>query len=174
MLGVKRNKVTLAAHNDDWANEYKAAKDELAAILSDNVIEICHIGSTAIKGIAAKPILDIAVVLKDVRMLNIDGMGTAGYEYCGEQGGQGRYLFVRRVDGDISTHHIHCYAENDDNYRSTVLFCGFLNRNPEYAKRYNDLKAELAARYPDDRNAYTDGKADFINMIISLAEATED
>ena len=173
MLGVKRYKVTLSLHDDNWENEYEIAKNEIMALFSENIVEICHVGSTTIKGIVAKPILDIAVVIKNTEELNISGMETIGYEFCGEAGVPGRYLFVRRVNGDISTHHIHCYPENHENYRTTVLFCNFLNKNYEYAQQYNDLKIKLSEKYSDDRNAYTEAKADFINNIISLAQGID-
>jgi uncharacterized protein with HEPN domain len=60
--------------------------------------------------------------------------------------------------------------KDNDGYGSTVLFCRYLNENPEYAKQYNDLKIELALKYPDDRLAYTEAKDDFIRNIIALAK----
>ena len=171
MLGVERYRVALVPHDDNWSNEYELARDEMMNILGDNIIEINHVGSTAIKGIVAKPILDVAVVVKNIEALNISGMEEAGYEYAGLRQDTGKHLFVRRTDGDISTHHIACYMQNNEDYNSTVLFCKYLNAHPEYAKQYNDLKIELASKYPDDRLAYTEAKADFIENMINLAKA---
>lgn len=170
MLGVKRNHVTLTSFNDEWSAQYQITKNELLNILSDNVIEIHHVGSTAIKGIVAKPILDVAVVIKNEKSLNFDGMESADYEYCGECGVIGRHLFVRRVNGDISTHHIHCYLENNENYNQVILFCKFLNEHTEYAKQYSEMKIKLASNHSDDRVAYTDGKENFIIQIIKKAK----
>ena len=64
MIGVERYKVVLAPHDENWADEYKTTQNEIKSILGDNIIEIHHVGSTAIKGISAKPILDVAVVIK--------------------------------------------------------------------------------------------------------------
>jgi len=169
MIGVKRHQVLLAPHDDHWENEYQSARDEFRAIMGDNIVEVHHVGSTAIKGIVAKPIMDIAVVIKSEDLLNIAGMEAAGYEYCGDAGVPGRYFFVRRVNGDISTHHIHCYLKDNDNYNSVILFCKFLNDNPGYAKQYNDLKLELARKYPDDRKAYGAAKTAFIEEIVTIA-----
>ena len=170
MLGVKRNHVALIPFNIEWDAQYLITRNELLQIIGDNIIEVHHVGSTAIKGIVAKPILDVAVVIKNVELLNIHGMELAGYEYCGERGVAGRHLFVRRINGDISTHHIHCYLENNENYNQVILFCKFINEHPKYAKQYNDLKLELADKYPDDRVAYTDGKEKFISWIIQKTE----
>ncbi|MCL2518665.1 MAG: GrpB family protein, partial [Oscillospiraceae bacterium] len=140
MLGVERYKVALIPHDDNWAHEYEITKTELLEILGDNIIEIRHVGSTAIKGIVAKPILDIAVVVKSIEAINFAGMETAGYEYVGNRFDTGKYLFVRRTNDNLSTHHIGCYLEDNEDYNSTVVFCKYLNEHPEYAKQYNDLK----------------------------------
>jgi GrpB-like predicted nucleotidyltransferase (UPF0157 family) len=171
MIGVERYKVALVPHDDNWANEYQLTQNELKTILGDTIIEMHHVGSTAIRGIVAKPILDVAVVVESVEMINFAGMEAAGYEYCGLRGDTGKHLFVRRVDGNISTHHIGCYLKDNDDCNSSVLFCRYLNEHPECAKQYNDLKIELAAQYPDDRLAYTDAKADFIENILILAKS---
>jgi len=166
---VERDKVSLAPHNNDWAKEFQRTKDELLAVLGDDLVEVRHVGSTAVKGIVAKPILDAAIVIKSMQSHHVAGMEAAGYEFCGEQE-PGRYLFVKRRNGSISTHHIHCYLENQENFKSTVSFCEFLNEHPAYAKQYNDLKVELALKYPDNKGAYADGKAAFIEMVIDLAK----
>ncbi len=173
MLGVKRHCVVLVAHDESWSDEYEIVKQGLLSTLGDNVIGIHHVGSTAIRGIVAKPILDVAVEIKSVGDLNIAGMEEAGYEWCADRATPGRYLFVKREGDDLSTRHIHCYLKNNDNLQATISFCSYLNRHPEYAKQYSDLKEGLAARYPDDRVAYTDAKAAFIEGIIALARKEE-
>ena len=170
MLGVERYKVALVPHDENWANEYQTTQNEIKTILGDNIIEICHVGSTAIKGIAAKPILDVAVVVQSVELFNFTEMEAAGYKYCGERIDTSKHLFVRNIDGDISTHHIACYLKSNDDFKSAVLFCKYLNEHPKYAKKYNDLKIELALKYSKDRIAYSDAKADFIQNIINLAK----
>jgi len=170
MLGVKKGATALVPHDDNWKYEYILAKTELQSIFGDNLIEIHHVGSTAVKGISAKPILDISITMKDTGLLSYSGMEAAGYEYCGEAGVPGRYFFVRRVNDDISTHHVHCYLEGNDNHNGVVLFCTFLNQNPEYAKQYDDLKVTLALKYPYDREAYGRGKTAFIEEIVKLAK----
>ena len=116
MIGVERYKVALVPHDDNWAYEYQLTQNELKKILGDNIIEIHHVGSTAIKGIVSKPIIDIAVVVESIEAINFAGMESAGYEYYGECIDTGKHLFVRRIDGNISTHHIGCYLKNNDDY----------------------------------------------------------
>ena len=162
-------KVLLLPHDEEWIKIYDLISRELNMILGNSVLEMYHIGSTAIKNILSKPVLDIAVVVNDFQLLNVIGMDKAGYDYCGERE-PGRYLFVKqRQYGGIAIQHIHCYQKDNDNLRAMVLFCKYLNEHPEYAKQYNDLKLELTKNYPNDRWLYSSGKSNFIKMIINLA-----
>lgn len=170
LLGVERYEVKLVPEDKSWTNEYQKVKQEVETILGDNVIDIQHIGSTSINGIWAKPILDIAVVVKSLIDLNKDGMISAGYDACGESGVHDRYLFVKRKDGHISPHHIHCYELNNDNLTAVIKFRDFLNTHSEYAQQYCDLKKKLAKEFPKDRNDYTAGKEQFIKMICKMAD----
>lgn len=172
MLGIDKNKVILTAYDEDWENQYQITKKEVETILGDNVLNIYHIGSTAIKGIAAKPILDVDVVIKSAEQLNIAGMTSVGYVYCSNRYVPGDHLFMKYTDERhiVCTHHIHCYLEGHENLTANILFCSYLNTHPETAKQYNDLKQKLASVYFDDRAAYTKGKAEFINKVVSQAK----
>ncbi|MCL2379106.1 MAG: GrpB family protein [Defluviitaleaceae bacterium] len=162
-------KVSLLPHDKDWANQFGIINKELHEILGCNICKMFHIGSTAIKNIHAKPILDVAIIVNNFQLLNVVGMDIAGYSYCGERA-PGRYLFVRHKQyGSISLQHIHCYQKNDDELLPTVLFCRYLNEYPEYAKQYNDLKLELLSKHSNDRWLYSSGKSEFIQMILRLA-----
>ncbi len=169
MEGVARYEVRLLPHNGDWEKEYEALKPVLAAILGDNVLNIQHVGSTSIKAISAKPILDVAVQVSSFAALNIEGMTRHGYDYRGESSVPGRQLFVLRKDGHISLQHIHCYEEGNLGFQNQVRFRDYLNAHPEFARQYDELKRDLAARYPDDRGKYTDGKETFIQSVLKLA-----
>jgi GrpB-like predicted nucleotidyltransferase (UPF0157 family) len=166
MQGVERYKVRLLPHCEEWKMEFEEAKKQLKEIFGDKVDDIQHFGSTSINGIYAKPILDIAVVLKSFEDMNIDGMKKAGYDYCGAQNEEkDRYLFVLRGEGQISLRHIHCYEPNNYDFYYVTHFRDFLNQYEEYAKGYSNLKRYLAEKYPDDRFAYTDEKEGFVRMI---------
>ena len=133
------------------------------------MIDIQHIGSTAIRGIVAKPILDVAVVVHDLNAINLDGMKRYGYIHRGEAGVPGRSYFVKYRDGDISTHHIHCYESDNQNLLDSIIFRDYLIAHPDYAMQYNALKLRLAEQYAADRGKYTNEKTDFIKMILHLA-----
>ena len=168
MEGLQKNDVSLVPFDENWERKFALAKDELIDILGNNVLEVCHVGSTAIKGILAKPIIDIHVVVKENKILNIEGMQTAGYIYDGEYDLFG-HMFHRKASGGLVTHHVKCYPEGHTNHKNVVLFCKYLNENPGHAKQYSDLKSELAIKYPCSREEYTNAKTNFVEIILELA-----
>ncbi len=166
MQGVERYKVRLLPHDDMWEAEFLEVKAQIQKIWGDNVIDVQHFGSTSIRGICAKPILDIAVVLKSFKNMNIDAMKQAGYDYCDSQNPEkSRYLYVLRGENQMSLHHLHCYEPNDSDFCLCIGFRDYLNNHPEDAAVYSELKQNLAQQNPDDRFAYTDGKLDFVRSI---------
>lgn len=168
MEGVERYKVRLLAHNEAWKLEYLQTRDEIQGIWGENILDIQHVGSTAIERICAKPILDIAIRLKSIDKMDIEGLEKQGYDFCGARNEKNTYyLFVLRGENQISLKHIHCYAPEEDEYFKLVKFRDYLNFNLDYAKQYERLKISLAEKYPDDRVAYTVGKEEFIKMIYS-------
>jgi len=172
MLGVKRYEVRLEPHNREWASLFEVTRKEILLLLGSNVKDVQHIGSTAIKGIIAKPILDVAVVVYSLSELDIAGMECAGFICMGELGIPGRCYFVKRRDGDISTHHIHCYEEGNPNLMDCIAFRDFLNSHPYYAIQYSNLKTRLCKKFQNDRAKYTEEKNDFVKMILRLAYQT--
>lgn len=169
MEGVERYQVRLLPHNAKWADEYQQVKSQIETVWGDNILDIQHVGSTAIHGIPAKPILDIAVRLCSIHNMNANALVNLGYDYCGPREGSDTYhLFVLRGENQISLRHIHCYDASDNEFFQLVGFRDYLNSHPDAAKEYSLLKEELARRYPKDRFAYTEGKEDFIKSIYAL------
>lgn len=168
MEGVKRNKVKLVGYNQEWEKEYEETKEMITSIWKDNIIDIQHVGSTAINNICAKPILDVGVRLKSLENMNISAMKKLGYDFCGARNNKKTYyLFVFRDENEISLKHIHCYDRNEEEYFKLVGFRDYLNANKDYAKQYAILKEKLAKKYSDNRAMYTAGKEEFIKMIYS-------
>jgi len=178
MLGMAKHEIILVPHNNSWKQVYKNARNEIKQILGANVISIHHIGSTAINGIVAKPIIDIGVIIKRIEWLNIAGMESAGYVYYGNSNSfvPEDYYFNKFKDEhkNIETHHIHCYTEdNCENLKNNILFCEYLNSHPEIAKHYEELKINLAYTYLKDRISYCNGKTDFCNNVVLMAKERE-
>ena len=141
---------------------------QIREAIGEIITSIEHIGSTSINGIAAKPIIDIAVGAGKIA----DGescvrpLENIGYEYRGEHGIAGRFYFVK---GEPRTHHLHLVEIGSDFWRSHLLFRDYLRENQAVAEDYENLKKELAKRYAENREAYTNGKAAFIENVLKTA-----
>lgn len=171
MEGVGRYKVRLMPHQTAWDEEFLRVKEEVNACWGENVLDIQHVGSTAIPMICAKPILDVAVRLRSVWLLDVQALTDRGYEYRGARAENENYhLFVLRGEGQISLRHIHCYDQAEKEFEQLVGFRDYMNANPKEALAYQALKMQLAQQYAEDRSAYTKGKETFIHSIYEKME----
>ena len=146
-----------------WEQQYLAEVKTIRAILGENCTAIFHIGSTAVRGLKAKPIIDIMPVVCSIAAVD-EKQGAfeeIGYEYLGEFGmAQRRYL---RKGGDERTHQVHIFQETDRiNIERHLAVRDFLRGHSEIARQYGVLKESLARRYPYDIEGYCDGKDAFV------------
>ncbi len=171
MEGVKRYEVRLRAHNEEWKKEFSDTKAKIENLLYGAIIDIQHVGSTAIPTISAKPILDIAILFNKIDDTVTQKLESLGYDYRGPREDNSNYhLFVLRGPGEISLHHIHCYDEINKGFEMLVAFRDYLNIHKECALEYNELKKRLAEKYKRNRGMYTSSKAEFIQSVYDKIE----
>jgi GrpB-like predicted nucleotidyltransferase (UPF0157 family) len=165
-------KVEVVSHNPKWQEAFEIESKYVANVLGENVVAIHHIGSTAIPGIYAKPVIDLLVEVKDI--IKVDeqslGMGTLGYEVMGEFGISGRRFFLKNSHGGIRTHHIHIFEAVSEQVERHLAFRDYLIAHPYEAERYSELKRRLAREYPTSIDGYMDGKKDFIETMDKKAK----
>lgn len=167
-LGLMRGTVELYPHETEWESIAKASISELRNIFGTDALDIQHVGSTSIKTVSAKPILDIAVAVsyfEDVAA-HLPALENAGYirrntENIGE-------VFLSKGPGNTRTHHIHIVLWDSRQWHDYIFFRDYLNSHPDDAEAYNCLKYELLKEHKNDRAGYTDGKAEFIERILNL------
>lgn len=167
-MSLKVGSVVLEEYNTDWKKMYKEEEKKLKELLTDNIIEIMHVGSTSIEGLCAKPVIDIMVTVKklqDVEKFKHLFTNDLGYDFRDDGGEKGEYL-VRKGSEDVRTHFIHIIEENSERYENFVYFKKYLELHPEKITEYKELKEELCEKYSDDRKSYTASKNDFIQNII--------
>ena len=172
-LGLNRGCVELVSHQEEWHTLAQVTITLIAKLLDDVAVNIEHVGSTAIRGISAKPIIDIAVGVKKLENILpcVEKLEENGIVFRGEDVNN-QYLFViGNFENDTRTHHIHVVEHNSDAWKNYINFRDYLNDQPAQAKEYEELKQELAQLYPEDRVAYTKGKQKFIDEILALAES---
>lgn len=128
-------------------------------------------GSTSIEGLAAKPIIDIAIGVTSLEEGHkcIESLEKLGYEYKGYVGVSGR-LFFSKGDVHNTTHHIHVEEIENINWWNQILFRDYLRLNDNIRDEYAELKKILAQEYTNNREIYTAKKADFILDVVELAK----
>jgi len=177
-LGLPEGLVRLRAHNPLWLKMFREQRTALlrlaraTPIFAEVLPVIEHVGSTAIPGLPAKPILDIAVFIQKRRQVweLASLLGLLGYEYMGEFGLVGRDFFVR---GDPVTHHLHVVAADNtagkSHWRDWLCFRDFLLKRPDEARGYAVLKRRNARIHANDRSAYTRSKTACVAAILKRA-----
>lgn len=158
-----RQHITVTEYDPRWPQKFQAESRLIRGILADNCIAVYHIGSTAVPGLAAKPIIDMLAVVKS--LAQVDGVAEEfsqiGYEYLGEFGIAGRrYL---RKGGEERTHQIHIFQADDwHNIGRHLAFRDYMRTHEKEREEYAKLKIELAQRFPYDIDGYCDGKEHFV------------
>lgn len=162
--------ITVLEYDRAWPLKYEKEKEKITAILKENCAGIWHIGSTAVPGLAAKPILDILCAVQSLEAVDAlsEDFARLGYEYLGEFGIPGRrYL---RKGGDERTHQIHIFqADDQHNIRRHLAVRDYLRSHEAARAAYAELKKKLAQRFPYDIEGYCDGKEEFVQRMEALA-----
>jgi len=154
------------AHDPSWSRKFEGEAARIGAALGGAATAIHHIGSTAIPGIFAKPIIDILVEAPSVEAVDekTASMEALGYEAKGEFGIPGRRYFRKNDEAGIRQFHVHAFAADSEGVVRHLAFRDYLRSHPDAAQEYSQLKRELAERYPTDDEAYMDGKDPFIKV----------
>jgi GrpB-like predicted nucleotidyltransferase (UPF0157 family) len=171
VVGLERHRVHLADHHPAWAGLAGEVCREVIRAAGGLITDAQHVGSTAVPGLVAKPILDIAAQVLDhaeVQQL-IPLLESFGLVYRGDGGNDGGHLFVRESSPDVKTVHLHVVAKDDPQWEEYLLFRDLLRGDPGIRQRYGDLKEQLAERFPDDRESYTSSKCEFIRGVLDAA-----
>jgi len=168
MLGLKRGKVKLSLYNPKWAEFFEKEKKMLQKSLRKMIIDIQHVGSTAVSGILAKPIIDIAVAVPRLSRKEpekyIKPLKKIGYEYRGEDRPR-EHLFVKG-SGEKRICHLHMVKFDSQAWKNYLLFRDYLRTHKKIAAEYAKLKLELAKKFSGNRKLYTAGKDKFIQKVL--------
>ena len=151
--------IRVVPYDPFWEVEYENESQKIKNILKDILVEVYHIGSTAVKGLAAKSIIDIMPVVTNISLVDKHNKEfvAIGYECMGEFGIEGRRYF--RKGGDNRTHQIHIFEQsNHKDINRHIAVRDFLRTHPDIALEYGELKMELAYRFSEDIEGYCTGK----------------
>ncbi len=157
-----------------WTLLFAALREQLKSALGPLALRVEHVGSTAVPGLSAKPVIDIDVVIADETGLSqvTDALRPLGYEHQGDLGIEGREAFgLERAGQAGADHHLYVCRESGRELQRHLVFRDYLIAHPERAAEYGQLKQALAQRLGEDREAYTEAKAEFVEAILREATA---
>jgi GrpB-like predicted nucleotidyltransferase (UPF0157 family) len=163
-------KIFVLPYDPLWVESFNVEAKNLRSLFGAEIVEIHHIGSTSIPGMAAKPIVDVLPVVRDIHVIDRFNpvMHESGYLPSGEYGMPGRRYFVKGCINQRS-HHIHIYQSGHGDIERHLAFRDYLRTHPNKAKEYEVLKINLVKKYSEDREAYINGKDGFIKELERLA-----
>ena len=168
-LGLTRGRVTIADSEPSWQSAFEQLAGQLRGVLASVRVSVEHVGSTAVPGLAAKPIIDIAIGIRGgVEIDHVMGaVEPLGYVYRGDAGREGGHLFVLDDRPDHRIAHLHVVSTEDPQWLRYLAFRDVLRRDPLARADYENLKRQLALQFPEDREAYTAAKEPFIRGQLS-------
>jgi GrpB-like predicted nucleotidyltransferase (UPF0157 family) len=171
-VGLKRGTVMVVKHDPSWADEFRKERSRIIKTCGLAVVSVEHVGSTSVPGLAAKPIIDIAVGvkrLKDAKML-IKPLRKIGFNFYRIS----RYeIFLAKGPDTLRTHYIHVVRYKGAKWKIDIGIRNYLRKHPKEVAKYAKLKRELANMYANDRYTYTAKKDAFIKSLIARVKAWE-
>lgn len=164
---MKTKRVVVLPYDEQWEQDFLNIESELRGALGELALRIEHVGSTSVKGLAAKPVIDIDVVIKDYTVFPavVEALGTLGYLHEGDLGIPEREAFKYDGREHLRKHHLYVCPEGSRELRRHLVFRDWLRSHPDAAAEYGRVKTEGAALFPDDIDGYIAHKAPLIEEI---------
>ncbi len=166
-IGLRQGTLAIMPYDPAWAGLFEEECARIRAALPELELTVDHIGSTAVPGLSAKPILDIAVRALPIHENRI-AAELVRLDYI-DRGIRSGRLFIRLRGTDIRTHNLHLYAPEDPDCRDQLLFRDALRQDAQLCRRYASLKHDLVDELGGARAGYADGKTDFVRAVLSSA-----
>jgi GrpB-like predicted nucleotidyltransferase (UPF0157 family) len=158
--------VVVVDYDPMWPEIFEQLRTHVWSVLHDVALTIEHVGSTSVPGLAAKPIIDMSVVVASKREvpLAIARLATLGYEHLGNRGIEDREAF-RHPEG-LPAHHLYVCPQGSLALRNHLAVRDYLRAHPETAHEYGELKKRLAQEFPNDIESYVDGKTNLMLKVL--------
>ena len=158
--------IVVVDYDPEWPEIFERLRVNIWPVVQEIALSVEHVGSTSVPGLAAKPVIDMSVVVPseaDVP-LAIERMATLGYGHKGNLGVEGREAFSR--PDDLPYHHMYLCPEGSIGLDNLLAVRDYLREHPETVQAYGDLKKQLAKKFPHDIDSYVEGKTDLILGIL--------
>lgn len=166
-------KIEVVAYRNEWKLQFERLRDYFDSLLHEYIRSIEHVGSTSVEGCYAKPIVDLDLVLNDMKnftkVKNI--LEKAGFEHRGDLGIPGRESFTNLFPDDFGEYHLYVCNPSSQKFLEHIALREYLRNHSDMRDRYSALKKQLAQIYPHDIDSYVDAKSHLIEEILATAEA---
>lgn len=169
------DEIEIVDYDANWPRLFEEERGRLEHVLpADHILAIEHAGSTAIPGLAAKPIVDIFIAVRSIgvaRTMLVEPIEAIGYVYWAENPDRDRMFFVKGMPpyGERRTHHIHIFEPTSEFWQRALIFRDYLREHADEAERYRQLKQNLAQRYRSDRETYSRAKDSYVRAVVDTA-----
>ena len=159
--------ILIVDYDPGWPAKFQAEREAVLGVMGRRALAIEHFGSTAVPGLAAKPIIDILVAVRDLAVADLVAPRLAGLGYKERAIPESdRRFFERHVNG-VRTHHLHLAVINSTAWTRPLAFREHLRRDPKTACDYAQVKRTVAEIHAFDREAYTRAKGPFIDSVMA-------
>ena len=167
---MRTTKVRVVPYDPAWKLAFEEIKQELENAIGTDVIGIEHVGSTSVEGLAAKPCIDIDVVIKDYSIFDeiVTKLNRIGYIHEGNLGIKDREAFKYMDKPHLCQHHLYVCPEQSEELKRHITFRDFLRNHPEEAKRYSEVKMEAAKLFPNEIDKYIEYKSSCIEELYRM------
>ena len=164
---MQTKRVIVLPYCERWEQNFAQIRDELRKALGPLALKIEHVGSTAVRGLSAKPIIDIDIVIRDYSVFDavVSALQAIGYFHEGDLGIAGREAFKYDGKDHLQKHHLYVCPQNSAELKRHIAFRDYLRSHPEAVREYSRIKEEGAVLFPNDIEKYIEHKAPFIQKI---------
>ena len=161
--------IVVVDYDSSWPEEFERLRSRIWPVVSDVALSVEHVGSTAVPGLAAKPVIDVSVVVRTASdvPLAIERLASLGYAHRARLGIEGREAFDSPPGS--AAHHLYLCPRDSPGLANHLAVRDHLRTHPEAAKEYGELKKRLAGQFPHDIDGYVNGKTDFLLTVLRAA-----
>ena len=163
--------IVVADHDPAWAEWFEQLRARIWPAIEAHALRIDHVGSTAVPGLAAKPIIDMDIVVTDESMNRpvIEALRPLGYQWRGDLGVEGRQVLKHIGHDDLPLHHLYLVVDQSPAHQDHVLLRDLLRQDPEARERYASLKRQNVEVAGGDMDVYVAAKHDLVQELLARA-----
>ena len=164
---MKTRQIVVVPYDPNWRSDFEAIRAEVEGAVGDLILGIEHVGSTSVEGMAAKPCIDIDVIIPDYSVFDavVDRLNAIGYIHEGDLGIRDREAFQYADKPHLQTHHLYVCPQTSAELHRHITFRDFLRSHPDAVYQYSAVKQQAAQLFPNDIDAYIAYKSECIKEI---------